>query len=61
MSTALITAGFVFLFVAIMHLLRVIYRVKIVAGTKEIPLSLSILAFVISGALAVWMFLTVAQ
>lgn len=53
---ALKVAGTVFLVVAIMHLLRVIFKVQVdIAGTN-VCLSLSLVAFVVALILAIWMF-----
>ncbi len=55
-NLALKTAGTVFLVVAVMHLLRLLFKVQIdVAGTN-VSLSLSLVAFVVALILAIWMF-----
>jgi hypothetical protein len=42
-------------FVCVAHLLRVIYRVEIVAGGKSIPIWMSVLACLFTAALAGWL------
>lgn len=59
-ACALITAGIVFGIVAIMHLLRLFYKTKIVAGRKTIPMWVSVLGFIIALLLAIWMFMVAA-
>jgi len=55
--TVLIVAGCVFGFVALMHLLRLIYKVEITIGPVNIPQWLSVLGFIIPASLSVWMFM----
>lgn len=56
-SIALITAGSVFGFVGFMHLLRLIFKVRIIIAGKIIPLWVSAAGFIIPAILSVWMFL----
>ncbi len=53
---ALLTAGIVFLAVAIMHLLRAISRVEVKIGNYILPIWLSILGFILPFLLSLWMF-----
>ena len=53
---ALITAGIVFGFVSIMHLLRYIYQVKVTIKGKTIPMWVSAIGFVFPLLLSIWMF-----
>lgn len=55
-STALIVAGIIFAIVALMHLLRVIYKTDVIIGTKSIPIWVSIVAFIVTLLLSIWMF-----
>jgi predicted PilT family ATPase len=41
--------------VSIAHLLRLIFKVNVMAGTIEIPLSASLIACIITAALAIWL------
>jgi hypothetical protein len=52
---ALLVAAIVFILVAIMHLLRLIFKVEIKIGTKVLPMSLSIIGFLVAAALGYWM------
>lgn len=52
----LIIAGIIFSIVALAHLLRVIYHWQIIIAGYIIPISASIVAFVIAIVLAIWMF-----
>ena len=53
---ALRVAGLIFLFVAIMHLLRLLYKVDVFVGGTSVRLSVSLVGFVIALFLAMWMF-----
>ena len=48
-------AAIVFWLIAIAQLLRVLLRVRVVAGGVEIPLWISALAVVVLGALGIWL------
>ena len=52
----LIVSGVVFSIVALMHLLRIIYHWQILIVEYTIPMSVSIIALIISTLLALWMF-----
>ncbi|MHB1946809.1 MAG: hypothetical protein ACYCQI_01690 [Gammaproteobacteria bacterium] len=54
-STALIVSGIIFAIVALMHLLRLVYRTEIIIAGKVMPMWASILGFIIPLALAIWM------
>lgn len=58
---ALKVAGFVFLVVSILQLLRVIFGIKVVAGGHVVPVWLSLVAFIVMGLLAIWMFRALKQ
>jgi len=51
-----IAAIFLFL-VSIVHLLRLIFQVKVTANTFEIPLWMSIPACIVTAVLAIWLFI----
>ncbi len=55
-SLALKVAGAIFLVVAIMHLLRLLFKVQIAVAGTNVSLSLSLAAFVVALLLAIWMF-----
>ncbi len=55
-NAALRAAGVIFLLVSILHLARFFLRIKILAGSHEIPLSWSLTSFIVALCLAVWMF-----
>lgn len=56
-SSALIIAGFIFGLVSLTHLLRVIYKVPIIIGNKIIPMWASILSFILTLLLSIYMFI----
>ncbi len=53
---AMIVAGIVFALVALMHLLRLIYKTRIMVGEKIISMKVSVLGFVVALVLSIWMF-----
>jgi len=57
----LVVAGMIFSIVALMHLLRVIYHWKIIIAGYTIPMSVSMIAVIISAILALWMFFSAAK
>lgn len=52
----LLVAGFLFSIVAILHLLRYLFKIQINAGGYNVPMELSIYGFVVTLLLAFWMF-----
>lgn len=54
---ALIVASVVFLIVAIMHLLRIIYRFEIKIAKKTVPIWVNGIAFIVALILSIWLFL----
>jgi len=52
---ASLVAAIVFWLVAIAQLLRVLLQVRVTAGSHDIPLWLSAVAFVVLGALGMWL------
>ncbi len=55
-NSALIVSGFLFLLVAIAHLLRFILHIEITVSGHMIPMQVSLFGFVITFALSIWMF-----
>jgi hypothetical protein len=53
MKFALLLAAFIFSLVAIAHLLRLLFQVEVLIGGVSIPMWVSVLGFVVPGALAV--------
>ncbi len=56
---ALKVAGFVFLTVSSMHILRLLFKVKITANNFVVPLWLSVIASIVALLLAIFMFTAV--
>ena len=52
---ASLVAVIVFWLIALAQLLRIILRVRVTAGSHEIPFWLSAVAFVVLGALGMWL------
>jgi hypothetical protein len=52
---ASLVAAIVFWLIAIVQLRRVLLRVRVTAGSHDIPLWLSAVAFVVLGALGMWL------
>ena len=50
-----LVAAIVFWLIAIVRLLRVLLRVRVTAGSHDIPLWLSAVAFVVLGTLGMWL------
>lgn len=60
-NTALKTSGVIFLLMALAQAVRFLMKVRVFAGTVEVPVWLSAAAAVILLALAVWMFKTAGK
>jgi hypothetical protein len=54
----LITAGFIFLLVAIAHIVRLYLHIEIIVSGHILPLSVSIFGSILSFILSIWMFLS---
>ncbi len=52
---ASLVAAIVFWLIALAQLLRVLFRVEVKSGGIDIPLWLSVLAVIVSGALGIWL------
>ena len=50
----LIVSTFIFAFVAVMHLLRLVLGWSAQVGTFDVPLWMSMLAVVVSASVAIW-------
>ena len=54
---ALIVAGVIFGLVALMHLLRLIYKSPVIIAGKTIPIWVSDIGFIFPLILSIWMFM----
>ena len=55
MKPAASIASIVFMLVALMHLLRVIYQLPVLVGDVAIPMWISVTGTIGPGALAIWL------
>lgn len=55
-DVALLAAGLIFSFVTIMHLWRVLARVEVKVKNFVVPLWFSVIGFLVSISMAIWMF-----
>ena len=55
-NIALKVAGAIFLLMALLHLLRIIFSIEVVVAGFTAPIWLSIFGFIFALALALWMF-----
>lgn len=55
MNPAATLASVFLALVAVLHLLRLLFRVEVTAGALEIPIWTSVLGLLVPGALAVWL------
>jgi hypothetical protein len=53
---ALKVSGVFFLLVCVLHIIRVLMKIQVTLNQVEVPLQASVVAAVVSLALAVWMF-----
>ena len=60
-NVALKIAGYFFTFIAIFHVLRLIYKVEVVVSGYVLPLWTSIGGAAITSLLALWMFVVAAK
>ena len=58
---ALKVAGVIFSIFALMHLLRVLYHWQMMIAGYEIPESASVVALIVAGILAIWMFVAAVK
>lgn len=56
-NIALVVAGIIFGLVALMHLIRLSLKAEITISDKIIPMWVSIVGFIISLCLSIWMFI----
>ncbi|MFH1371871.1 MAG: hypothetical protein ABII09_11390 [Planctomycetota bacterium] len=57
MKPSTIVAVIFLLFVSTVQLLRFVLQIKVTAGTVEIPIWASAIAFAATGALAIWLWI----
>jgi hypothetical protein len=57
MKPSTIIAVIFLLLVSIAHLLRLIFQVKVMANSVEIPMWMSVPACIVTAALAIWLFI----
>jgi len=55
MKASTIVTIFFLLLISVGHLLRLIFQVSLTLNTSEIPMWMSLLAFLFSAALAIWL------
>jgi len=56
-NISLITAGAIFIIVAILHLIRLILKLHVTFGQLEVPMNMSIVGLIAGLILSVWMFM----
>ena len=56
-KTALVTAGIIFILLAISHFIRWLYAIEVLVDGKTLPVVASIFACVFLALLAIWMFI----
>lgn len=57
----LVVSGIIFTLVALIHALRLIYHWHITVSGHSIPMSVSIIGFIVTGILAIWMLVAAAK
>ena len=60
-NSALVVAGVIFTLVALAHLARYFHKTEIIVSGHVLSLEVSLVAFVVSGLLAIWMFMAKAS
>ena len=60
-QTVLMTAGVIFLLVGFLHLLRLLFRVRVMIGKFIVPVWFSAIGFLILLLLSLWMFKTISE
>lgn len=58
---ALIVAGIIFSLVALLHLLRIFFHWEIIIAGHNVPMSASVVAFIVVAFIALWMFIAAAK
>jgi len=56
-NIALIIAGVIFLIVSILHLIRLVMKLRVTIGQTEVPMNMSIISFIAGLIFSVWMFM----
>jgi hypothetical protein len=57
----LVVAGIIFTFVALMHLLRIVYNWDVIIAGQAVPMYASTIGLIVAGVLAIWMFVTASK
>lgn len=57
----LVVAGIIFSVMAVMHLLRLLYHWEVVIAGLIIPMWVSVLALIVGGILAIWLFVAASR
>ncbi len=55
-NAALYVAGIIFLLIAVLHLVRLFYKIEVVAGGFVLPLWFSVAGLLLATLLSYWMF-----
>lgn len=61
MKMALVVAGTIFLLVALMHLLRLVYAWEVTIGGHSIPMIASVIGFIVAIVVTFWMFIAASK
>jgi hypothetical protein len=56
-TIALIIAGVIFLIVSILHLVRLVMKLRVTIGQTEVPINMSIVGLIVGLILSAWMFM----
>ena len=60
-NLSLVVAGIIFSFVALMHLLRIVYNWDVIIAGQAIPMYASTIGLLVAAFLAIWMFVTASK
>lgn len=56
-NIALIIAGVIFLIVSILHLVRLVMKLRVTIRQTEVPMNMSIVGLIVGLILSAWMFM----
>jgi len=56
-NITLIVAGAIFIIVAILHLVRLVMKLRVTIGQTEVPMNMSIVGLIVGFILSAWMFM----
>ncbi len=56
-NITLIVAGVIFLIVSILHLARLVMKLRVTIGQTEVPMNMSIAGLIVGFILSAWMFM----